>query len=299
MPWAAAIGAVGGALISADAAGSAADTQAGSARDATNLQRQMYEQGRADLMPWQQAGGASLQELMWEMGLSPGAGGQPSGGGAGLPAFGGGQWGGQAPFHTMGGALTRGDPNNPMMGGPAGATPGPGASPWVGDPSTRGRLLRPFDMASFQADPGFQFREQQGEEAINRAAAARGNFMSPATLKELSTFSQNTASDEFNNAYNRYNQNLSNIYSRLTGLSGSGENAAGRIAGLGAGFGSQAGENIIGAGNAQAAGRIGQAGAINQGIGNYMNYDILSRLLQQQQQPSGTGADAGVYGLTY
>lgn len=307
MPWAAAVaigGSVIGGAISGNAASNAADTQAAAANNATEVQRQMFEQGRADLMPWQNAGGASLRELMWQMGLDPNtAGGAPAG---------------SAPtrdqFTTQGQAY-----NGPWMNnGEQGWVPvGPVASsaptfdqagfdaatakfnasaptPFVGDPATRGQLMRPFDLNSFQADPGFKFRLEQGQQAIDAGAAARGNYMSPSTLKELSSFSQDAASGEFNNAYNRYNLNLNNIYSRLTGLSGSGENAAGRIAGLGAGFGSQAGENLIGAGNASAAGQIGVAGAVNQGIGNYMNYDILSRYLQQNNPGGGGGGGGGM-----
>lgn len=385
MPWAAAIaagGAILGGVISSHGASSAADTQANAANNATDLQQKMFEQGRADLLPWQQAGGASLRELMWEMGLDPnsasgfpgatpagqpgaGAGGQPGapgsptpmpviGGGGdpnglhavgaslGVPAGSGGTgsggflkmqgglgsiFGGGGGGFNIGNILTGDVPGGvglrdiaagnltpsttfgpPSAGAISGVSlpsasspPAPNpitsgsaaTSPFVGDPNTRGQLVRPFDLNSFQADPGYKFRLEQGQKAIDAGAAARGNFMSPSTLQELGQFSQDSASSEFNNAYNRYNQNLSNIYSRLTGLSGSGENAAGRIAGLGAGFGSQAGENIIGAGNAQAAGQIGQANAFNQGIGNFMNYDILSRLMQQQQQNPGFGGFTG------
>jgi hypothetical protein len=375
--FAAAAAAIGGALISSNASSKASDTQANAANNATDLQQKIYQQGRADLLPWQQAGGASLRELMWEMGLDPnsasgfpgGAAGQPGaapGGQPGapgsptpMPVIGGG--GDPSGLHAVGASLgvpagsvgTGTDTIRHLSGGlgsifgggfnigniltgdvPGGVglrdiaagnllpsttfgPPSPGAisgvsmpsnsspvpnpitsgsaatSPFVGDPNTRGQLVRPFDLNSFQADPGYQFRLQQGQKAIDAGAAARGNFMSPSTLQELGQFSQESASNEFNNAYNRYNQNLSNIYSRLTGLSGSGENAAGRIAGLGAGFGSQAGENIIGAGNAQAAGQIGQANALNQGIGNFMNFDILSRLMQQQQQNPGFGGFTG------
>lgn len=296
MPWAAAV-AIGGTVLSGSAASNAADTQAAAANNATEVQRQMYEQGRADLMPWQNAGGASLRELMWQMGLDPNT--AMGGGGAPTAAPGAAQPGApDAASQVMSPVIRFADGFGPSAGMPSPASPtmapAAGATPFVGDPATRGQLMRPFDLNSFQADPGYKFRLEQGQQAIDAGAAARGNYMSPSTLKELSSFSQDTASGEFNNAYNRYNLNLNNIYSRLTGLSGSGENAAGRIAGLGAGFGSQAGENLIGAGNASAAGQIGMAGAVNQGIGNYMNYDILSRYLQQNNPGGGGGGGGGM-----
>jgi hypothetical protein len=52
-------------------------------------------------------------------------------------------------------------------------------------------------FAGFEADPGFQFRLQQGEEAINRANAARGGRAGGRALKELSEFNQGLASQAF------------------------------------------------------------------------------------------------------
>ncbi len=69
-----------------------------------------------------------------------------------------------------------------------------------------GRLAALADgglAAGFQADPGYQFRLQQGEEAINRSAAARGGRLGGATLKALSEYNQGLASQEFGNYANR------------------------------------------------------------------------------------------------
>lgn len=57
--------------------------------------------------------------------------------------------------------------------------------------------------SGFQADPGYQFRQQQGEQAINRAAAAQGGRHGAATLKALADYNQNLASNEFQNYANR------------------------------------------------------------------------------------------------
>lgn len=51
--------------------------------------------------------------------------------------------------------------------------------------------------AGFQQDPGYQFRQHQGEEAINRAAAARGGRLGARTLTDLLGFNQDLASQEF------------------------------------------------------------------------------------------------------
>lgn len=57
---------------------------------------------------------------------------------------------------------------------------------------------------NFQADPGYQFRMDQGTAALNTSAATRGSGLSGATLKALSRYGQGLASQEYANAYGRY-----------------------------------------------------------------------------------------------
>lgn len=48
-----------------------------------------------------------------------------------------------------------------------------------------------------QQDPGYQFRQQQGEQAINRSAAAKGGRLGGATLKSLADYNSGLASQEY------------------------------------------------------------------------------------------------------
>jgi hypothetical protein len=57
--------------------------------------------------------------------------------------------------------------------------------------------------AGFEADPGYQFRLQQGEQALNRAASAHGGRLGGAQLQALMAHGQGLASQEFNNYANR------------------------------------------------------------------------------------------------
>jgi hypothetical protein len=57
--------------------------------------------------------------------------------------------------------------------------------------------------AGFQTDPGYQFRLQQGLDAINAKASAMGGRHGGATLKALMEHGQNFASNEFQNYANR------------------------------------------------------------------------------------------------
>jgi hypothetical protein len=55
----------------------------------------------------------------------------------------------------------------------------------------------------FQADPGYQFRQQEQQDAIQGSAAAKGSLLSGATLKALAKYSGELASQEYGNAYTR------------------------------------------------------------------------------------------------
>ena len=73
MTWwvagAAVVGSIGGALISSDAAGNAADTQAGATRESNATQKAMYDQTRQDNMPALEARNASLARMRELLGI--------------------------------------------------------------------------------------------------------------------------------------------------------------------------------------------------------------------------------------
>jgi hypothetical protein len=118
---------------------------------------------------------------------------------------------------------------------------------------------RDFTMADYQADPGYAFRMQEGQKALERSAAARGGLQSGGTLKALTRYSQGAASEEYQNAYNRFNADRDRRFGRLSQISGQGLQAAGGTAGAAQNYANQGGEHIVGAGNAMAAGELGAA----------------------------------------
>lgn len=146
-------------------------------------------------------------------------------------------------------------------------------------------LSKPFTIADFQSSPGYQFQMQQGIDAIQNSASARGGVVSGNALRELNTYGQGVANQDWWNAYNAYVQRQNNTFSRLSSLVGSGQNAAANLGGFGQSFTQQAGANMIGAGNAQAGGIVGQAGAISGGLNNLAG--IGAYLYNQNNQPAG------------
>lgn len=141
-------------------------------------------------------------------------------------------------------------------------------------------INRSFSAADFQNDPGYAFRMAEGQKAIERSAAARGGS-SGATMKSLVRFGQGTASDEYNNAYNRFNNDRTNRFNKLSSMAGLGQTANNVNAQAGMNNANNVSANQMAVGNANAANSIAQGNAINQTIGNgmntWMNYQYMNK----------------------
>ena len=128
-----------------------------------------------------------------------------------------------------------------------------------------GSLLKSFSMEDYQADPGYQFRLSEGNKALERALASRGQFssMNPAAAKALQDFGQQSASQEYGAAYDRYNADQGNIFNRLAAITGIGQTATGQLTGQGNQYANTATDILTGQGNAITAAQ--QARAANKG----------------------------------
>lgn len=148
-----------------------------------------------------------------------------------------------------------------------------------------GKYGRDFSMADYQADPGYAFRLSEGMKQLGRTAAGRGGLISGGTMKGLQDYAQNSASQEYGNAFNRYQTNRANQLQPLGSLMSSGQAAASNQAGAAGQYGVNAGNTTMAAGNAYAAGQLGQANTLASGLGtaasayqNQMNFnDFLNR----------------------
>lgn len=158
-----------------------------------------------------------------------------------------------------------------------------------------GSLLKSFSMDDFEADPGYQFRMDEGMRGVEGGAAARGGLLSGAALKAIQKYGQGLASQEYGNAYNRFNSDQTNKYNRLMGLVQSGQGSAQQIGNAAQNYGQQAGSNIIGAGNAQAAGTMGMTNALVGGINQGVNAYNQNQLMNLIRQPSAGGWGSGYY----
>jgi hypothetical protein len=177
-------------------------------------------------------------------------------------------------------------------------------------------LSKLTDMPAFQApgsdfttDPGYQFRLNEGNKAIERSAAARGSVANPATQKALDRFNQDAASSEYQNVYNRrfneYNSTLNQNQSLAgvgqtanTALNASGSNLADNASNILTTTATRQGQDIQNAGAATASGYVGRANAINGGITGGLNnvgqIYTLSQLLKSKRQLPYGGYSGGV-----
>ena len=161
-----------------------------------------------------------------------------------------------------------------------------------------------------QNDPGYQFRLAEGQKALERSAAARGNLLTGATSKAINDYVQNSASNEYSNVYNRafneFQTNQANLYNRYAGLAGTGQTAANTLASAGQAYGNNVSNILTGTAsnignaveNAAAARASGYAGSANAwsgalgGVSNSLTQSILLRNLM-----GGGGSSSGTLPL--
>jgi hypothetical protein len=178
-------GAIGGSLDQSNAASSAAKATGAATDQSIALQRQIYEQNRADQTPFREAGVNALGKLQ-----------------------------GMADYQK-------------------------------------------FGINQFTQDPGYAFRLQQGQKALDASAAARGGLISGNALRAAQGYGQEMGSQEYQNAFNRYEterQATLSPYMTLAGF-GTGANTAN----------AQSGQNYAtGVGNAliNQGANVGNAGMI-------------------------------------
>lgn len=143
---------------------------------------------------------------------------------------------------------------------------------------------KPFSLKDFEVDPGYEFRRREGLRAIENSALAGGMGRSGATLRGLTRYGQGLASEEFMNAFNRYQTNRSAEMNPLLSLAGAAQTSSNTLSDAAGRLGEQIGSNLIQGGVARASSYAGIANAANTGLSNYLAYQqnqARNRLDQQ------------------
>ena len=153
-----------------------------------------------------------------------------------------------------------------------------------------------FGMDQFQADPGYAFRLSEGQKALDRQAAARGGLISGGALKAAQRYGQEMGSQEYQNAFNRYQTERSAQLNPLQSLAGVGQTATNQVNAAGQNYATNAGNALGAAAQANASGYMGMANAAAGGLGQYMNYGQQQQQNSLLQQALGRGYGGGFQG---
>ena len=311
---------VASGALGAGAASSAAGAQAKSADKANELQREMFERNIALQEPFRQAGIYGQNQLLTLLGLGgdgqyddsaynkalaaynaklagidpsrfiTGAGIMAGSGDSGQDYYSSGTFDQKAYDAARAGIAAPNREDFRMTGSAS-------KNPMFGKYATAEYTPAMFAKGM---DPGYQFRLSEGMKGLQSSAAARGNLLSGGTLKGIQRYGQDMASQEFTNAFNRYQAERAGTLNPFQSLAGQGQTAANTIGNYGANYANQAGENFMGAGNARASGYIGAANAIGGGISNLSNQYYQNQLLNRAfpDKNAGWGYDPsyGNYG---
>ncbi|MAI17150.1 MAG: hypothetical protein CBC71_06320 [Rhodobacteraceae bacterium TMED111] len=126
-------------------------------------------------------------------------------------------------------------------------------------PEGFGSLLERFDLDKFEEDPGYQFRQDEANKALERQMAAQGvtlggggaGVVSPQAYRAMQELNQGLASQEYSNAYNRYNADNMNTYNMLMGAAGMGQGSTAQMAAGGQNYATNVGNLQTGLAQAQ------------------------------------------------
>lgn len=137
----------------------------------------------------------------------------------------------------------------------------------------------PFGMDQFNADPGYAFRLKEGQKTLDSQAAARGGLISGNALRAAVGYGQEMGSQEYQNAFNRYQTERASRLAPLQSLAGVGQTTAANLGAAGAANANTMGNYLTGGAAASAAGTVGAANAYTSGLGTYLNYNQGNNLV--------------------
>jgi hypothetical protein len=181
-----------------------------------------------------------------------------------------------------------------MMAAPAAGPAAPAVPAGPPPESDFGKYARDFSMKDYEADPGYAFRQSEGMKALERSAAARGGLLSGGTMKGIQRFGQDLASQEYQNAFNRYQINRANQLNPLQSLMGAGQSSANVLTGAAGQMGQNEASNLMNAGAARASGYVGSANALSSALSGVGQMAIQAPMANAMIGYYKAGAPGGV-----
>ena len=146
-----------------------------------------------------------------------------------------------------------------------------------------------FGMDQFQADPGYAFRLSEGMKALDRTAAARGGLLSGSTLKGAQRYGQEMGSQEYMNAFNRYQTERNAQLNPLQSLAGLGQTSTNALTGAAGQMGQNLAAGYGNIGQAKASGFVGGANALTSALGTGLNYSQNQQYINRLPMNNSVG----------
>ena len=295
-----------GSAMQSGSSGQAQQAQQKGTDAAIAEQRRQYDRTRSDNAPYLATGTAANRRLASLLGLSPdessvgGSSGSfklgpyeyQQGGSTGWQVNLGGNWTDLNPATTDFGQLASANQSNQAQQQTA-------ASSAQSSPDF-GSLNKKFSIADFNADPvtqlGYQSGLDLGTRGINNKAAANGGRDNGGVLKALTRFGTDYTGMQAGASRDRFIGDQNNIYNRLAGLSGTGQQAVNTGAAAGANSAGNISGLLSAQGNANGAASIARGNAWQGGLQNIGNQFMQQSTLSQIIGNNRGGALSNQYG---
>lgn len=152
-----------------------------------------------------------------------------------------------------------------------------------------GWLNKQFTGQDLQNEPGYQFGLREGTNTLQNSAAARGGLLSGNALRGINQYGQDYAGTKYGEAFNRDAANKDRFYNYLSGQYGQGQGANSQLNQAGSNYATNAGNNLMtgaaASGNAALASGNARASGLL-GVGNAITNAYNNYNMNNLQQPS-------------
>ena len=178
------------------------------------------------------------------------------------------------------------------------------AGNYAGTGMAHGELMQNFDPETVKLDDGFEFRLNQGLQALERSGAAKGSGIGGGALKAITEYAQDYSSGEYDKAYartfNTFEANQANRYNKLAALAGVGQQTAQQINASGQAYAnnvgnitqnnaSALGELAAQGANARASSHVASGNAWNGALGGISSNVMDLLMMRQRNAPINAG----------
>jgi hypothetical protein len=137
----------------------------------------------------------------------------------------------------------------------------------------------------------------EGQKQLDRMAALRGGQISGSALKAAQRYGQEMGSQEYMNAFNRYQTERNAQLNPLQSLAGLGQTSTNALTGAAGQMGQNYATGYGNIGQARASGYVGGANALTSALGTGLNYYQNQQYINRLPIPGG-GSPSSIGGYS-